>query len=318
MNAAAIQMPLTKMSTRFRLSREPLSGTDVAHVALKWQGVGTMTQSADHVRIVEETPAYWRVVFDNPPLNIVDGSIFNGLQNLLSRMGASQSLRVVVFESSNSEFYLAHFDMTGKSGSVATAIGPSGLPIPTDAFVRLTKSPVVSIAKIRGRVRGVGSEFVLACDMRFASREHTILGQPEVGAGVVPGGGATERLPLLLGRGRALEIILGADDFDGDTAERYGYVNRAIPDDELDGFVDEIARRIASFDRRPIATAKDLVNQVSLPSVERLLAGRNAFTGALTWPETQRRIQALFQRGLQQEGDLENRFGSHLAMLLET
>jgi len=277
-----------------------------------------VTESSTSVRTVEETPAYWRIVFDNPPLNVVDGSVFEGLQALLTRMDASPDLRVVVFESANPEFYLAHFDMSGKSASVGRNVGPSGLPIPTDAFVRLTRSPVVSIAKIRGRVRGVGSEFVLACDMRFASRERTILGQPEVGVGVIPGGGGTERLPLLVGRGRALEIILGANDFDGETAERYGYVNRAVSDSELDAFVDELARRIASFDRRPIATAKDLVNHVSLPSVDRLLESRSAFATTLTWPETQRRVQALFRRGLQQEGDLEERFGAHLATLLDT
>src|SRR5207247_2525523 len=144
-------------------------------------------------------------------------------------------------------------------GNITSPVGPSGLPILMDTFVRLTKSPVVSIAKIRGCVRGVSSEFVLACDMRFASRENTLLGQPEVGVGVHPGGGGTERLPHLVGRGRALEIVLGANDFDGDTAERYGYVNRALPDVELDGFVDALARRIASFDRRAIAAAKELV-----------------------------------------------------------
>jgi len=176
-----------------------------------------------------------------------------------------------------------------------------------DTFVRLTKSPVVSIAKIRGCVRGVSSEFVLACDMRFASRENTRLGQPEVGVGVNPGGGGTERLPPLVGRGRALEIVLGANDFDGDTAERYGYVNRALPDEELDGFVDALARRIASFDRRSIAAAKNLINQVSLPSAERLLDALNSFLTALTWPEAQQRIQALLECGLQRDGDFEER-----------
>jgi enoyl-CoA hydratase/carnithine racemase len=276
-----------------------------------------VTTSATPVRIVEQTPAYWRVLFDNPPLNVVDASVFEGLQDLLSRMDASPDLRVIVFESANPEFYLALFDMTGRSATVAKTVGPSGLPIPTDAFVRLARSPVVSIAKIRGRARGVGSEFVLACDMRFASRENAILGQPEVGAGVIPGGGGTERLPLLVGRGRALEIVLGANDFDGDTAERYGYVNRALPDSELDGFVDELARRIASFDRRPIAAAKGLIDHVSLPPVDRLLDARNAFATTLTWPETQHRVRTLFSRGLQQEGDLENRFGAHLATLLD-
>ncbi|MGW3248848.1 enoyl-CoA hydratase/isomerase family protein [Streptomyces sp. NPDC001070] len=276
-----------------------------------------MTEPAAPVRIIEETPAYWRVLLDNPPLNVVDHTVFEGLQDLLARMDTSPNLRVVVFESANLDFYLAHFDMSGKSSSLAKAAGPSGVAIPTDTFVRLTKSPVVSIAKIRGRVRGVGSEFVLSCDMRFASRENAILGQPEVGAGVIPGGGGTERLPLLTGRGRALEIILGADDFDADTAERYGWVNRSLPDSDLDGFVDTLARRLASFDRRPIEAAKNLVNGVSLPPVDRLLDGRTAFTAALAWPETQQRVAALFQRGMQQEGDLENRFGAHLADLLD-
>src|SRR6185369_7302641 len=203
-----------------------------------------MTKSTAPVRVIEETPAYWRVLFDYPPFNIVDAAMFDGLQGVLARMDASPSLRVVVFESAIPEFYLAHFDLTGKTGNITTAVGPSGLPILIDTFVRLTHSPVVSIAKIRGCVRGVSSEFVLACDMRFASRENMRLGHPEVGVGLHPGGGGTERLPHLVGRGRALEIILGADDFDGDTAARYGYVNRALPDAELDDFVNVLARRI--------------------------------------------------------------------------
>src|SRR5437879_8524932 len=145
-----------------------------------------MSESTTPVRVIEETSAHWRVVFDYPPFNIVDATIFEGLQNLLARMDANPSLRVVVFESANPEFYLAHFDLTDTSGSLGLikTAGPSGLPILMDTFVRLTKSPVVSIAKIRGRVRGVGSEFVLACDMRFASRENAVLSQVEVGAGV--------------------------------------------------------------------------------------------------------------------------------------
>jgi len=208
--------------------------------------------------------------------------------------------------------------LTGNTGNITTDVGPSGLPILMDTFVRLTRSPVVSIAKIRGCVRGVSSEFVLACDMRFASRENMRLGQPEVGVGLNPGGGGTERLPPLVGRGRALEIVLGANDFDGDTAERYGYVNRALPDAELDGFVDILARRIASFDRRPIAAAKNLINQVSLPCADRLLDALNGFQTALTWPETQQRIQALLKRGLQREGDFENRWPAVLGTLLES
>src|SRR5258706_862962 len=276
-----------------------------------------MTELAP-LRVIEEVPAYWRVVFDYPPFNVADATLFQALQDLLARMDACQSLRVVVFESANPDFYLSHFDLTGKTGNITTAVGPSGLPILMDTFVRITRSPVASIAKIRGCVRGACSEFVLACDMRFASLENTRLGQPEVGVGLHPGGGGAERLPPLVGRGRALEIVLGANDFDGDTAERYGYVNRALPDAELDGFVDALARRIASFDRGAIAPATNLVNHVSLPSADRLLAAITSFETALTWPEAQQRIQTLLERGLQRDGDFETRWPAVLGTLLET
>jgi enoyl-CoA hydratase/carnithine racemase len=269
------------------------------------------------LRVIEESPAYWRIVFDYPPFNIVDATLYQALQDLLARMDASSSLRVVVFESANPEFFLAHFDLTGKTGNITTAVGPSGLPILTDTFVRITRSPVASIAKIRGCVRGVSSEFVLACDMRFASRENTQLGQPEVGVGVHPGGGGTERLPPLVGRGRALEIILGANDFDGDTAAQYGYVNRALPDEELDGFVDVLARRIATFDGRAIAAAKRLINQVSLPSADNLLSALNSFQTALSWPETMQRVEALLKRGLQQDRNFERQWPAMLDSLVE-
>src|SRR6476660_9885834 len=276
-----------------------------------------MSESAAPMRVIEETPAYWRVVFDYPPFNIVDATIFEGLQDLLARMDASPSLRVVVFESANPEFYLAHFDLTGKTGNITTAVGPSGLPILTDTFVRLTKSPVVSIAKIRGCVRGVSSEFVLACDMRFASRENTKLGHPELGVGLHPGGGGTERLPHLAGRGRALEIVLSANDFDGDTAERYGYVNRSLPDAELDGFVDALARRIGSFDRRALVAAKNLVNEVSLPPFDRLLDAFTSFGTALGWPEAQNRVRTVLERGLQRDAAFEKNWPEILGSLVE-
>jgi len=199
-----------------------------------------------------------------------------------------------------------------------TAVGASGLPILMDTFVRLTKSPVVSIAKIRGCVRGVSSEFVLACDMRFASRENTRLGQPEVGVGLHPGGGGTERLPHLvavaarskLSSARMTSMATPRNDTDT--------VNRALPDAELDGFVDGLARRIASFDRRAIGAAKNLVNQVSLPSTDRLLDAITSFETSLTWPEAQQRIQAVLKRGLQRDGDFEKRWPAVLGTLLET
>ena len=276
-----------------------------------------MAKDAGPLRVVEESPAYWRIVFDYPPFNIVDATLYQALQDLLARMDASSSLRVVVFESANPEFFLAHFDLTGKIGNIMSAVGPSGLPILTDTFVRITRSPVASIAKIRGCVRGVSSEFVLACDMRFASRENTLLGHPEVGVGLHPGGGGTERLPPMVGRGRALEIVLGANDFDGDTAAQYGYVNRALPDKQLDGFVGALARRIATFDGRAIAAAKHLINQVSLPSADNLLSALNSFQTALTWPEALQRVKALLKQGLQQDRNFEHQWPAMLDSLVE-
>jgi len=273
-----------------------------------------VAKSANQLQIIEETPSYWRVVFDNPPLNIMGATMFHGLQELLARMDASSSLRVVVFESANPDFYLAHCDLSDIAGSLGL-MQSTDASVPTvlmDTFVRLTKSRVVSIAKIRGRARGVGSEFVLACHLRFASRENTVLAQVEVGSGVHPGGGGIERLAHLVGRGRALEIIIGSDDFEGETAERYGYVNRAVPDAKLDDFVDKLARRIATFDRRPMEAAKNLVNQVSLPPTDRLVDSQNSFLTAVTWPETQRRFKTLFDRGLNKPGEVENRYGELL------
>ena len=274
--------------------------------------------NASPIQVIEETPGYWRAIFDYPPFNVVDGDVFQALQDLLVRMETTQTLRVVVFESALPDFYLSHFDLTGRLGNVLSAIGPTGLPILMDTFVRLTRAPVVSLARIRGCVRGVSSEFVLACDMRFASRENTKLGHPELGVGLHPGGGGTERLPHLVGRGRALEIVLSANDFNGDTAERYGYVNRSLPDSELDGFVDALARRIASFDRRALIAAKNLVNQVSLPPSDRLLDAFTSFGTALTWPEAQRRIGAVLERGLQRDAAFEKNWPEVLGTLGDT
>jgi enoyl-CoA hydratase/carnithine racemase len=154
--------------------------------------------------------------------------------------------------------------------------------------------------------------------MRFASRENTKLGHPELGVGLHPGGGGTERLPHLVGRGRALEIVLSANDFDGDTAERYGYVNRSLPDAELDGFVDALARRIGSFDRRAFVAAKHLVNEVSLPPFDRLLDAFTSFGKALGWPEAQNRIRTVLERGLQRDAGFEKNWPEVLGTLVES
>jgi enoyl-CoA hydratase/carnithine racemase len=176
-------------------------------------------------------------------------------------------------------------------------------------LVRLSRSPVVSIALIRGRATGMGSELALACDMRFASREKAILSHFEVGAGLVPGGGPMARLSRLMGRGRALEVILSADDVSGDLAERYGYVNRSLPDADLDGFVDALATRIASFDQQTIADTKRLVNAANLPPDIEIESGWNACVASMARPATQQRIKTLIDRGFCKPGDAENRLG---------
>jgi enoyl-CoA hydratase/carnithine racemase len=181
---------------------------------------------------------------------------------------------VVVFASANPDFYLAHYDSEHDlSWRAAQPPGPTAMSAWLDLLVRLSRAPVVSIASVRGRVCGAGSEFVLACDLRFAARENTVLGQFEVATGVVPGGGAMARLSRLVGRGRALEVLLLADDCDAARAEQYGYVNRAIADAELDAVVDAIALRLARFDREVLARTKAYVDKVTLPSDAELAPG---------------------------------------------
>jgi enoyl-CoA hydratase/carnithine racemase len=193
--------------------------------------------------------------------------------------------------------------------------GPTGLEAWPDILVRITHLPVVSIALIRGRATGNGSELALACDMSFASREKALLSQWEVGVGLVAGGGPMARLPRQMGRQRALEVLLSSDDIGGDLAEAYGYVNRSLPDSELDGFVDALARRIASFDKWAIANTKRLVNAASLPPDVEIAAGWDTCMASIPRPAAQGRIKALFEQGFHRPGDVEDRLGSYLGQL---
>ena len=220
-----------------------------------------------HLRLEHRSPAYWRVTFDHPPINTITATTVAELAELVGLIESDPDLNVVVFDSANPDFYLAHYDTEhDPARTAALGVGPTGMHAWLDLLVRLSRAPVVSVASIRGRARGAGSEFVLACDLRFASRENALLGQFEVGAGVVPGGGPMARLARLVGRGRALEILLVADDLDGPRAEQYGYVNRAIADDRLDDEVDEIASRVARFDHEALARTKPYVDRATLPA----------------------------------------------------
>jgi enoyl-CoA hydratase/carnithine racemase len=274
------------------------------------------TLTAQRVRLERRLPSYWRVTFDHPPLNIFGPESIPQLNTVITALETDEQVKVVVFDSAVEGFFLTHYDFLAPlEDSTRIPPGPTGLQALPDMLVRLSRAPVVSIASIRGRATGVGSELALASDMRFASREKAILSQWEVGAGLVPGGGPMARLPRLVGRGRALEILLSADDVSGDLAERYGYVNRSLPDAELDSFVDALAMRIASFDKDAIAETKRLVDKASLPADADIAPEWDAFIASLGRPATQARIKALIARGFHRPGDVENRLGHYVGQL---
>ncbi|MEO3821045.1 enoyl-CoA hydratase/isomerase family protein [Plantactinospora sp. B24E8] len=253
--------------------------------------------ASDVVHVSQPVAGHLRVVIDNPPTNLFDPTVFAGLHLLREYVEArGDEVRVVVFESGNPDFFIAHLDFA-TINQVPEIPGAHNIIAHWPAFSTwLTGAPVVSIAKVRGRARGIGNEFIAACDMRFASLERALLCQIEVGFGVVPGGGGLEWLPRHVGRSRALEIVLGADDVDARTAELYGLVNRALPDAELDGHVDTLARRIASFHPAALRTVKQLVDRRQPVPTEAEL--RESFTAILQLTSTdavqerQRRLRA--------------------------
>lgn len=274
--------------------------------------------TAAGIRLTRRGPSYWRVTFENPPLNIVGPAQVRRLSEILDQIEADPHVKVVVFDSAVPGYFMAHYDLVQPlEASTGMAPGPTGMhPVP-DFMVRLARLKAVTISSIRGRTSGIGSEIVLASDMRFASREKAWLSQFEVGAGFVPGGGPMARLPRLVGRGRALEILVGAEALDGDLAERYGYVNRALPDAELDRFVDALATRIASFDQQAIIDTKHLVDEASLPPDAEIRAGWDAFITSVQRPGAQARVTALVARGLQTAGPVERDLNKETAKYRE-
>jgi enoyl-CoA hydratase/carnithine racemase len=263
-----------------------------------------------HLKVDRRTPSYCKVTFDHAPINTITARTVAELAELVGLIEEDPDLNVVVFDSANPDFYLAHYDTEhDPARTAALGTGPTGMHAWLDLLVRLARAPVLSIASIRGRARGAGSEFVLACDLRFASRENALLGQFEVGTGLVPGGGPMARLSRLVGRGRALEILLVADDLDGPRAERYGYVNRAIADDRLDDEVEEIASRVARFDHEALARAKSYVDQVTLPPDRELPPALADFFELSGRPAVQARFARLEELGLGADSDLERALG---------
>lgn len=274
------------------------------------------TEAPDQVRLAKVSAEYWRVTFHNPPYNIYGPRTMPQLGEVVSALERDPDVRIVVFDSDVPGFFLTHYDFVPPlTDTTDMPAGPTGLPPLPDMLVRITQAPVVSIASIRGRATGVGSELALACDMRFASRENALLSQWEIGAALVPGGGPMARLPRLMGRGRALEVLLSGNDIDGELAERYGYVNRALPDQALDGFVDTMARRIARFDKTSIAEIKRLVNASNLPGLDEIGAEWAGFIGSVQRPGAQARIRQLMALGLQSDPDVEKRLGDYTGRL---
>jgi len=262
--------------------------------------------SPSQFNIDRTDPGRWTITFNNPPINMFVPDTIVELGAIMTDIEADASVKVVVFESANSDFFVSHLDV-GKA-----AARPEALGLWREFVLRLSSAPVVSVAKIRGRTRGIGDEFVLACDMRFASRQSALFGQPEIGVGLVPGGGAMEWLPRLVGRSRALEIVLSGDDFDADIAERYGWINRALDDRDLDSFVATLAQRMASFDHETLAAAKTQLNRFGTPTATELQSSNDLFFPLLALPGAQARRAKVRNIGYGVRSDFELNFGRYL------
>jgi enoyl-CoA hydratase/carnithine racemase len=276
-----------------------------------------MTEVYRTLRVAPADPGVLSVVVDAPPMNLIGPELVRDLVGLFGVLESDQDIRVMVLESADPEYFIPHVDLTKVAEYTAEAARAGGVGDASLGMLwhRLSGLPVVTIAKIRGRARGAGSELALACDMRFAARENAILGQIEVGVGAAPGAGGVQHLARLLGRGRAMEAILGADDFDAETAERYGWINRALPDAELDAFVARLARRIASFPADGVLTAKQVLNEVTMPAADAIRADAVRFRQLVTSDAATGRTAALFTQGLQTRGRLELDLGERIGAL---
>lgn len=253
------------------------------------------------------------ITFDHPPINLVDRDLVIDLLKLAQALEDDRQTRVVIFRSANPDFFLAHFDLSNKGSSKPPAPLPAGeASLLSQLFTRYSRLRQVTIGELRGRARGAGSEFLLALDMRFASRERAVLGQPEAALGIIPGAGGTVRLSQLLGRARALEVCLGCADFDAELAERYGWINRALPDDQIEAFVDEQARRIALFPESGIAHIKALVEQLSAADGAGLVEESQRFAAAMEAPQMAERMRWMAANGGSTDSSLEREMGELL------
>jgi enoyl-CoA hydratase/carnithine racemase len=251
-----------------------------------------------------------------PPMNLLGPELVRDLVSLIQRAEADDAIRVLVFESADPDYFISHVDVA-RIGEYREATAKlTGEPSLGLLFRHLSASRLVTIAQVEGRVRGAGSEFVLACDMRFAARESAIFGQPEAGFGLIPGAGGIQHLARLMGRARALEVMLGAEDYDAELAERYGWINRAMPAKALGNFVSSLAHRIAAFPAGGLVLVKDRVDAITLAPAADFRRDSELFLEAARDPETQSRIRAAMKRGFQTR-DAEMDLGRMVAELMD-
>jgi enoyl-CoA hydratase/carnithine racemase len=239
---------------------------------------------------------------DSPPLNLLGGELFAELGQLVAELERDASVRVLVLSSADPDFFIAHGDVeTILRAPQRAAPPPVELPFTHRTLERLRTLPQVTIAQVEGMARGGGSEVALACDLRFAARGKAVFGQPEVALGILPGAGGTYRLTRLLGRARACEVILSCSDFSAEEAERLGWINRALPPDELGPHVERLARRIASFPAVALAEAKRAIDAASHDAQAGLLAEQTAFERLMAEPASERipRMRRFLELGCQ-------------------
>ncbi|MEU6845459.1 enoyl-CoA hydratase/isomerase family protein [Streptomyces sp. NPDC046716] len=259
------------------------------------------------VRAEQQSPGYWRVTFDNPPFNLYDPEVETALAEVVDRLENDSEVKVVVFDSALPDFFMAHLNL-GRAAEFG-----KGMPTWFDLVGRLATARFITVGSLRGRARGIGNEFLLTLDVRFASREKAVLSQLEIGTGIIPGCGGIERLLRLTGRSRALEIITSGEDYDADTAALYGWINRAVPDAELDAVVDRFARRVASFDTEALRAVKEIVNEEApLHTPAELAATHERFAALLARESVQTRLRQSAKASPEAVRDLELNMGERL------
>ncbi|KAJ4296345.1 hypothetical protein N0V90_006390 [Kalmusia sp. IMI 367209] len=262
------------------------------------------------IAITKVTSSYWRATFSNPPFNVQDTAFYKSFYAVIDEIANDGEVKVVVFDSSNPDFYIAHLDIiNGVPDELRDGLWSN--------LTTLANLPVLTVAAVRGIVRGGGAEFVTAFDVAFGSKEKAVFSQDEVALGTLPGGGGVGLLPRILGRKRALEIILGGDDFDAETAAQYGWINRAISDTEFETFVDKFACRVAGWDKYGIVNAKELIDKrTPWPTIEEQQEDYATAMKAFEDPNVQARIAKAAELGLQTDLGYELNLDSEVLKLV--